>query len=346
MQCLGRLLTVGILMLASVSASSAQTNWNVWSYFQQLGLTQGQISSLRNGQPVALSLPSRSPAEIIVFGAIYINALPESYVDFAGDFGRLSKEPGFLAIREFSSPPQLSDLQGFGLDSEDIQALKSCKPGDCQIQLPGNVMDELHSTINWSGSDVDRQVNQFLQRQTLRRLQEYQRQGDNILGAVYNDKRQPTTRAEQFKYILSYNKVYPQSVPGFYQYLLSYPGSTPSNISNSFYWDSVKFGLKPTLRVVHVVTMKGVNASEPAYVIAEKQLYASHYFETALDLTFCFSSSGDPTKPGFYLVQILGSEQAGLSGLKGSMVRRIAVGKTVSSLQQSLVQTKTTLEHK
>ena len=34
------------------------------------------------------------------------------------------------------------------------------------------------------------------------------------------------------------------------------------------------------------MTMRG-NPSDPiAYAIAEKQLYSSHYFETALDLTF------------------------------------------------------------
>ena len=104
--------------------------------------------------------------------------------------------------------------------------------------------------------------------------------------------------------------------------------------------------MKPTLRIVHVVTMNGNKPSEPAYTIAEKQLYSSHYFETALALTFCFSSSGDPNKPGIYLVQLMGSEQAGLTGFKGSMVRRMAVDKSVSGLQKSLSQIKSAVEHK
>jgi hypothetical protein len=47
-----------------------------------------------------------------------------------------------------------------------------------------------------------------------------------------------------------------------------------------FYWDSVRFGLKPTLRIVQVVTMKGNKPSEPACSIAEKQLYAGKSFWT------------------------------------------------------------------
>jgi hypothetical protein len=49
----------------------------------------------------------------------------------------------------------------------------------------------------------------------------------------------------------------------------------------------VKFGLKPTQRLVQVVTKRGAPAGPLANAVAEKQLYASHYFETALDLSFC-----------------------------------------------------------
>jgi len=63
----------------------------------------------------------------------------------------------------------------------------------------------------------------------------------------------------------------------------------------------VKFGLKPTLRIVQVITMHAAAANDPAYVIAEKQLYSSHYFQTALDLTFCISDTSEPKRRGFYL---------------------------------------------
>jgi len=73
----------------------------------------------------------RSPAEIFVFGVIYINAAPESYVKFASDYDRLTQIPGYLAIRKFSTPPQLSDLEGFGFSSDDVKGLKDCKPQNC-----------------------------------------------------------------------------------------------------------------------------------------------------------------------------------------------------------------------
>lgn len=56
---------------------------------------------------------------------------------------------------------------------------------------------------------------------------------------------------------------------------------------------------RPTLRIVHVVTMRGKPTEGLAYDVAKKQLYSSHYFETALDLSFCVRSSDDLANPGF-----------------------------------------------
>ncbi len=271
---------------------------------------------------------------------------PESYVKFASDFNRLSQLPGYLAVKPFSDPPQLSDLQGFGFGSDDVKGLKSCKPGNCVVQLPGSTMEELRKSVNWTSPNVDDEVNQFVQKLALSRLLLYQKEGGRILGAVYNDKSQQVNVTDQFRYMLSYIKALPQNLPGFYNYLLNYPDAKPANVESRFYWDNVKFGLKPTLRMVQVFTMHGTTPQEPAYVIAEKQLYSSHYFETALDLTFCIRGSDDPKQTGFFLVKAMGSEQAGLTGFKGSIVRRVAVDRSVSDLQKSLATIKSTLEHK
>jgi len=78
--------------------------------------------------------------------------------------------------------------------------------------------------------------------------------------------------------------------------------------------------------------------------IAEKQFFASHYFETALDLTVCVRNQENPERPGFYLITLKGSQQAGLTGLKGGIVRKVAVDRTRSSLERALQATKQKLE--
>jgi hypothetical protein len=310
---------------------------------KNIGLSPEQVADIRNGQAVAKDLESRVPDEIFVFGAIYINADPEKYVSFANDLDRLRKLSEFLAIGTFSSPPQVSDLKGFALTSDDIADLKKCRPGNCDIQLPARAMERVRKSVNWSVADRDQQVNQLVQKAAVQLLVAYQQKGNQVLGE-YNDKKHPTVVPEQFKYMLSYAKALPRYMPTLADYLINYPNRRPAHVSDKFQWANVKFGLKPTLRITHIVTMRGSGPDEPAVAIAEKQLYSSHYFETALDLTFCVRDDRDPTRPGFFLIKAMGSEQAGLTGFKGSIVRRVAVDRSVSSLEKSLAVIKTTLE--
>jgi hypothetical protein len=335
-----------VLISGVASLSLSQANPDLRTYFEQyIGLNDDQIAAIRNGEAVTKTLQSRIADEIFVFGAVYIKAAPQDYLNFSRDFDRLRKLPGYLAIGEFSNPPQLSDLKDFTFASEDIQALKQCKTGDCPIQMPTSSIDELHRSIDFSAPDTEEQANRLLQQTALARVLAYQREGNEILG-VYNDKRNPTIVPEHFKYMLSYSKALPRYFPDFYNYLLTYPSGKPTDVQNTFYWAKVKFGLKPTLRVVHVLTLQRETPAGLVIAVAEKQLYSSHYFETALDLAFCIPEAVDSSRPGFYLIMAMGSEQAGLTGFKGSIVRKVAVDRSASSLKKSLMTIKDVLEQR
>ena len=131
-------------------------------------------------------------------------------------------------------------------------------------------------------------------------------------------------------------------LPDLDRFLLDYPGANSSSIDSEFYWEKVNFGLKPTLRIVQAIVYRGAHSNEPAYAVAVKQLYSSHYFQTALDLTLCVR---DPARArGFYLITLKGSKQAGLTGLKGGIVRKVAVGRTRSSVERTLMSIKEKLE--
>jgi hypothetical protein len=334
----------GLIAGISIRVGSQSKPLDLNAFFtQNIGLQKNQITDIRNGKPVALDMKSRIPDEIFVFGAVYIKAKPEEYVKFIMDTERLSRLPEYPGIGKFSNPPQVADLKNFELDRDDIAALKKCKPGDCMIQMPSKGMELFQKSVNWSAPNADRQANELLRKTAVQRLLDYQKGGNQVLGE-YNDKSNPRKVAEQFKYMISYSRVLPSYLPGFYNYLLNYPEGKPANVEDTFQWAKVKFGLKPTLRLLHIITMRGINPNEPAFVIAEKQLYSSHYFATALDLTFCMRDNPDPTKSGFYLLRAMGSEQAGLTGFKGSIVRKAAVGRSVDALEKSLATIKATLE--
>jgi hypothetical protein len=331
-----------LLSLVHLPASNAQDGEPLKFFRDYVGLKEDQIAAIRNGKSIAKVVESRTPDEVFVFGSVYVHSTPEKYLKFASDIDALRKLPSYLAIRKLSDPPQLSDFEGFTLDADDLKQLKNCEPGKCDVQLPTEAMDAFKQSGNWSAPDAANQANQLAQKMALEAMQRYTQGGNAALG-TYMDKRHPAGVGETFASLLSRSKALPVYLPELERYLLDYPHARSENIQSEFYWEKVQFGLKPTLRVVQAIIYRDSHSTGPAYAVAVKQLYASHYFETALDLTVCVRDQEHPDR-GFYLITLKGSKQAGLTGLKGGIVRKVAVDKTRSSLERALGAIKQKLE--
>jgi len=337
-------LLVLLLFLRGLAFGANDQAAELDKFFREyVGLNDDQIAAIRKGKAIAKILDSRTPDEVFVFGSVYIESTPEKYLKFASDIDALRKLPSYLAIRKFSDPPQLSDLDGFTLEEKDVEELKKCKPGHCEIQLPAELTEEFQKEVNWSAPDAADQANRAAQRMALEALIRYQKGGNAALG-TYRDKNHPAAVGETFQSLLSRSKALPVYLPDLDHYLLDYPSFEVKNIESEFYWEKVNFGLKPALRMVQAIVYRGTHATDPAYAVAIKQLYSSHYFEAALDLSVCVRDSDGKNQRGFYLITLKGSQQAGLTGFKGGIVRKVAVDKTRSSLERALVSTKKKLE--
>ncbi len=339
----GVVLSALLLSFVRHPAPSAQDVEPFKFFRDYVGLHEDQVTAIRNGKAVAKIVESRTPDEVFVFGSVYVRSTPEEYLKLASDIAELRKLPNYLAIQKFSDPPQLSDLEGFTLEPEDIKQLKNCEPGHCEVQLPTDAMDVFKQSVTWSAPDAANQVNRLGQKMALEALQRYIQGGNTALG-TYRDKHHPAEVAETFRSLLSRSKALPVYLPELDSYLLDYPEAGSENIQSEFYWEKVNFGLKPTLRIVQAMLYRGPRSTDPAYAIAVKQLYASHYFETALDLTVCVRDQDNPERSGFYLITLKGSQQAGLTGFKGGIVRKVAVDRTRSSLERALGAIKQRLE--
>lgn len=321
--------------LATSQAAEPQTFFHNF-----VGLSDDQIRDIDAGKAVAKVLDTPTPDEVFVFGAVYINSTPERYLKMTSDIDALRRLPSYLALRKFSDPPQLADLDGFTLNDEEMKELEHCKPGRCDVQLPTEAMESFQRSVNWSAPDRAAQANHLAQQMALQALLQYQ-QGGNVALGTYRDKSHPTVVAETFASMLQQMKAIPVYLPELEHYLLDYPKAPSDAIKSEFYWEKVNFGLKPTLRVVQAVLFRSATPGKAAYAVAVKQLYASHYFETALDLTVCVK---DANRKGFYLITVKGSQQAGLTGFKGGIVRKVAVSKTRSSLERALAAYRQKLE--
>ena len=334
------LLALSLISSATVQGAGGRVPLNI---FTDLGLTSQQIAAIDDGRPVAKVLQWGGPSEVYVFGAVRVMGSPDTYLKAARDVGRLSGTPGYQGIGEIRQDATVENLSALAFDPDDVKALKDCRAGSCDVQLPTNAIQAFHDGVNWSRPDAAEQVNALARPMVLQLVQAYQKGGNETLGE-YRDKQHPARVAEQFETMIGRASVLPDVLPELRRYLLEYPNAELAGADSFFYWEKVSFGLKPTIRVNHAVIYRGSTQGRDFGVAAIKQLYATHYFHTALDMSVCVDDGATATPHGFYLLTLKGSEQEGLTGVKGSMLRKVVVDKTRSSLESALASIKRFVE--
>ena len=304
-----------------------------------LGLTAKEVAAVDAGRAVAKVLPWGGPSEVYVFGAVLIDGTPETYLKVARDIQRLTRASGYLGVGEIPDRATVADLGTVAFDADEVKALKSCREGACDVQLPTASIQEFRSGVDFSRPDAADQANALARAMVLRLIRTYQQGGHRALGE-YRDRQHPARIGEQFETMMSRASVLPDVLPELRRYLLEYPNASLANAESFFYWEKVDFGLKPTFRVNHAVIYRSRTQGHDFGAVAIKQLYATHYFYTALDVSVCVDNP-----PGrFYLLTLKGSQQEGLTGIKGSILRKIAVDKTRGALESALAAIKRTME--
>ncbi len=337
-----RLLSAALLCALAGQAQSAE---EIRSFLQKRALfTPAEIARMDSGQAIAKLLPAPSPDYIYVFGSVYVKATPEQYLRYAADAEFLRKLPQYLALGRFSSAPEKDDLRGFELEADDIKELRTCRPGKCEVQLPDVESAAFTQSIDWKRADVAQQVSARTRLLALDILQRYQRGGSRELGS-YHDLGKPVSIEQHFADLLKAPSIAVNFLPEFQRHLMGYPQVTLPGAESMFYWERVSFGLKPTLRINHSVRYQSRTPTSDIAVIAVKQLWASHYLQSAIDLTVCVRDQRvAPGQPGCYLMSLKASKQAGLTGFLGGIMRRVITTKTRSGAEESLAGIKKELE--
>jgi hypothetical protein len=91
-------ITLALVLLLVAPVTEAAGPDEPYRFFREfVGLSEDQIGAIRSGKAVAKVVESHSPDEVFVFGAVYVEANPESYLELASDVAaqapRLSSSP-------------------------------------------------------------------------------------------------------------------------------------------------------------------------------------------------------------------------------------------------------------
>jgi hypothetical protein len=300
-------------------------------------LTPAERQSLVAGAPITKLLEADPTREVAVFGAVWIKATPEDYVRAITDIERFEQGDSFLVTKKISDPPKLEDFAALELPQDDFDDLRACKVSDCAVKISQEALDRLRLEVNWSQPTARGQVNALMRRIAFDYVTAYQHGGNAAL-AVYRDKEHPTFVAQEFESMVTRMPELAIHLPALKSYLLEYPKVTLPSTTSFFYWQNVVFGLKPTTRINHVIiTTNGEGAA-----VVTKQLYASHYFWTALELRALIPNAA--RGPGFWFVNVNRSRSDGLSGFVGRLVRGKVRSEIESGMQTALTATKQRFE--
>ena len=276
--------------------------------------TPAQRKDLMAGQPITKLLDADPSREVVVFGAVWINAPIQRYTEAVRDIETFERGKGFLLTKRISSPPSLEDFSAMHIPEEDLKDLQNCQVGDCKIKLSEEALRRVQSAVDWKASNRQAVADAVIRQLALEYVQGYLAGGDERL-AVYREASRPTFVAQEFHLMTDQMPELAARAPDLQRYLLEYPRFELPDTTSFLYWQEVQFGLKPTFRINHLTIQQ--NPGET--IVTSKMLYASHYFWTALELRALVP---DPSRgAGFWFFTISRVRSDGLSGFRGGLIR-------------------------
>jgi hypothetical protein len=330
-------------LFGAVLLSAQGTRQEVETFLTSSGFTAADVARLDAGEVIARAdMPDRDD-EVVTSGAVKIRASRQQVSSYYAQMITYVDGKVTLAFGRFSSPPVVTDVQALSFDRAEVDELKSCRPGDCDLRLGGTSLTQLRSAVNWSASDPVAEVNRYMRQAAVDYIANYQKRGDAVL-VTYNDRSQPVSLREQWAGILSNSKRIRQYAPELADYLAGYPSRPLAGARDVFYWVKENYGLKPTISLVHAVVYQPADKADRVFVV-QKQLYASHYYDGSLAIATILTTmeNGAPVSYLLYGNRSRGDLlKGGFGGLTRSVARRqveSATKETLGTIKRMLEQT-------
>ena len=291
------------------------------------------FAALQANQPVVRLVPVSNKREIAVAGLVNIRAGADEFLRSYRDSMLRKSNGAILEIGSFGSQPTLADLESLTLETGDIEDLKDCVIGDCEVKLSAAMIDRFRREIDWNAPDYALKVTSLFKQMLSEYVSDYRTRGEAAL-IQYNDKRDQIDLAAEQRAL--------SGASGYTNSLLANSNAGLQLIEDVIVWSKIKFGLKPVIAVNHITIYKRDREVGPQVLIASKQIYASHYFNASLALTAFVTVPG--ATQGAYLVSENRSRADGLEGPFGKIKRGVVEKKALEGLKAILEHSQMTLE--
>ncbi len=307
---------------------------------EKVAFDETDFAALQQGQTVVKLIPVQDKREVAVSGLVKVQVPAEVFLQSFRESMSRKSNPAILEIGSFSSHPSPEDLKDLTIENRDIEDLKKCVVGDCQLKLSATMIERFHKEVDWEAPDYRSQATQLFKAVLLDYVRDYLARGDVAL-IEYHDKAKEVRLADEQHALIAASSYVNKVIPEFSQQLKAFPKSNVSAVENWIVWSKVKFGLKPVFAINHIMIYKTERETGPQIVIASKQIYANHYFDSSLGLTAFVNIPG--ANSGSFLLYENRSRADGLEGMFSKIKRGIVEDRAVDGLKAILEQSRVNL---
>ena len=295
---------------------------------ERLGFTDNDLQKAEKGGVASRSLDTDDGREVATAGFMRVAISPEEFARRLSDIASFKRADAVLQIGTFSDPPNIGDVAGLTLASADARNLRSCRVGDCGMQLPSHIIDRLQREVHWREPSAPERANAVFRSGLLNYVQEYLASGRQD-AMVYVDESKHVDVAAEFRDLVGSDTRVLPTFPELRRHLMTPQASAPMT-SDVLYWSKEKVARKEVVSLTHLAIARQPSTSPFSYVAGSKQLYGSHYFDASLGLTIVLR---DPVSPrSAYVAYVNRSRVDAFGGLFGGVTRRLVTSRARGAL--------------
>lgn len=261
--------------------------------------------------------------EVAVLGAVMVDFDGDRLAAWMRRIEELKKSDKVPAVGRFSSPPTVADIADLTLEDKDLEDLRTCRVGRCDVKLTADEIARLQPELAALGRDWKPAAEEAFRRVIVARVAAYRAGGLVALG-TYADGHSEDSLADIARMLLDRSPYLLERAPELVEAITRYPAGRQAGSDSFIYWSTDRFGGRPVTSATHVTIVRPGSLELPDAMVVGRQIFATHYQNGSLSLTLLLR--GCPGPPN-YLVYISRSEVDVIRGLLGWLTRRIIQGR-------------------
>lgn len=293
---------------------------------------------LDRNEVIVRTLPA-DDGHIAVFAATRLNATPESLLQWTRAIESFRQGLQVVGVGRFSEPVLDSDLDRLDLAEDELNALRKCRVGKCDLKLAAAEIAEVQNAVRAAGKGWREAVQRAFRRALIARVRLHQERGLLAL-PPYADRGRRVSVGESFSSIIARSPYLTGRLPNVVNAMLA-PPRNPSVDESFYYWSHDRYGAgRPVVNVTYVRLLRRTDPGVPQALTISTQLFANHYMEGAVGLTAVTCEATGPC----YLVYLNRTQVDFLGGVFGAFKRSAIEGRIESETPNLLGDVRERLE--